>query len=257
MFTPIRNKVVVITGASKGIGRGMAQRFAEAGARLLLINRSESEGHALVEELKQSGAEAYAYSADVRSDQALAQAAAFAEQQYGQVDILCVNAGIYPAKRLEEITSEEWDYVNEVNLKGSFLTLQAFLPLLKKAEYGRVILTSSITGAVTGFPGWSHYGATKAGQLGMMRCAALELAPHQITVNAILPGNIITEGVIAMGQDHIDKMAQSIPVKKLGTVFDIANAALFLSSKEAGFITGQTLVIDGGQVLPECLEGIL
>lgn len=253
MFTPLTNKVVVITGASKGIGRGIAKRFAEVGARLLVINRNKSDGESLVKDLNSNGCTAYSYTADVSDEKAMMSAAQFAKEKYGSIDVLCVNAGIYPCKKLEELSLADWDLVNDINLKGTFLTVKSFLPLLKQAEYGRVILTSSITGPITGFPGWTHYGATKAGQLGFMRSLALELAPENITVNSILPGNILTEGAEKMGEEHIEQMARWIPLKKLGHVNDIANAALYLASKEAGFITGQTLVIDGGQVLPESL----
>jgi 3-oxoacyl-[acyl-carrier protein] reductase len=119
-----------------------------------------------------------------------------------------------------------------------------------------VILTSSITGPITGFPGWSHYGATKAAQLGFLRTAAIELAGHGITVNAVMPGNIETEGLAEMGEEYREKMESAIPLKRLGTVADIGNAALFLASDEAGYITGQTIVVDGGQILPESLMAL-
>jgi 3-oxoacyl-[acyl-carrier protein] reductase len=121
---------------------------------------------------------------------------------------------------------------------------------------GRIILTSSITGPITGYPGWSHYGASKAGQLGFMRTAAIELAPRNITVNAVLPGNIFTEGLAGLGADYIASMEASIPLKRLGSVEDIANAALFLASEEAAYITGQTITVDGGQTLPESLGAL-
>jgi 3-oxoacyl-[acyl-carrier protein] reductase len=119
-----------------------------------------------------------------------------------------------------------------------------------------VVLTSSITGPVTGFPGWAHYGATKSGQLGFMRTAAIELAKYGITVNAVLPGNIVTEGLAALGEEYYNTMAASVPLKKLGSVADIGNAVLFFASKEAGYITGQTMIVDGGQILPESLEAL-
>jgi 3-oxoacyl-[acyl-carrier protein] reductase len=143
-----------------------------------------------------------------------------------------------------------------VNLKGTFLSLKACLPYLKESDQGRVVITSSITGPVTGFPGWTHYGASKAGQLGFMRTACLELAKYKITVNAVLPGNILTEGLIAMGEEYLQSMAASIPLKTLGTVEDIGYAALFLASKEAAYITGQTIIVDGGQILPESLDAL-
>ena len=127
---------------------------------------------------------------------------------------------------------------------------------MRDKRNGRIILTSSITGPVTGFTGWAHYGASKAGQLGFMRTAALELAPYGITVNAVLPGNIATEGLADMGSDYIRSMEASIPLRRLGSVADVANAALFFASDEAAFITGQSLVIDGGQILPESLAAM-
>ena len=142
------------------------------------------------------------------------------------------------------------------NLKGAFLTVKACLPYLKKSDQGRIVLTSSITGPITGFPGWSHYGATKAGQLGFMRTASIELAKYGVTINAILPGNILTEGLAALGPEYQRSMAASIPLGRLGTVEDVGYAALFLASKEAGYITGQTIVVDGGQILPESLDAL-
>ncbi len=118
------------------------------------------------------------------------------------------------------------------------------------------MITSSITGPITGFPGWSHYGASKSGQLGFLRTAAMELSKYNTTINAVMPGNIVTEGLQDLGQDYLDTMAASIPLKRLGAVEDIGNAALFFASDEAGYITGQTLVVDGGQILPESLEAI-
>ena len=119
-----------------------------------------------------------------------------------------------------------------------------------------MILTSSITGPITGYPGWTHYGASKAGQLGFMRTAAIELAGDKITVNAVLPGNIMTEGLAALGEEYVSGMTSAIPLRRLGTVDEIGYAALFLASDEAGYITGQTLVVDGGQVLPESPEAL-
>ena len=118
------------------------------------------------------------------------------------------------------------------------------------------MLTSSITGPVTGFPGWAHYGASKAAQLGFMRKACIELAKYGITINAVLPGNIKTEGLTDLGVDYERTMAASIPLKRLGTVDDIGHAAMFLASDQAGYITGQTLIVDGGQILPEGLEAL-
>jgi 3-oxoacyl-[acyl-carrier protein] reductase len=169
---------------------------------------------------------------------------------------LCANAGIYPQTKLENMEVEEWDRVMSTNLKGAFVSVKACIPALKKSDYGRIVLTSSITGPITGFPGWTHYGASKSGQLGFMHTACMELAKYGITVNAVLPGNTLTEGLKALGEDYLETMAASIPLKKLGTVEDIGYAALFLASKEAGYITGQTIIVDGGQIIPESLEAL-
>ncbi len=142
------------------------------------------------------------------------------------------------------------------NLKGTFLSVSAVLPAMKAKKKGRIIITSSITGPITGFPGWSHYGASKAGQLGFMRTAAIELAPSNITINAVMPGNIRTEGLDGLGPVYIASMEASIPQKRFCSVADIGNAALFFASEEAGYITGQTLVVDGGQILPELLQAL-
>jgi 3-oxoacyl-[acyl-carrier protein] reductase len=133
------------------------------------------------------------------------------------------------------------------NLKGTLFSVQAALAHLKHSTAGRIVLTSSITGPLTGYPGWSHYGATKAGMLGFMRTAALELARFKITINAVLPGNVLTDGVRDLGQAYINTMTGSIPLKRLGTVEEIGHAVAFFASEEAGFITGQTLVVDGGK----------
>ena len=182
--------------------------------------------------------------------------AATAVERHGGIDIVCCNAGIFPAAKLGAMTAADFDAVIGTNLKGTFLAVSACLPAMKAQRFGRIILTSSITGPVTGFPGWAHYAASKAGQLGFMRTAAIELATSGITVNAVLPGNILTEGLAALGEDYIRQMEASVPMRRIGTVADVANAALFFASLEAGYITGQSLVIDGGQILPESLSAL-
>jgi 3-oxoacyl-[acyl-carrier protein] reductase len=154
------------------------------------------------------------------------------------------------------MTEADFDQVMGTNLKGMFLSVSACLPAMKAKKFGRIILTSSITGPVTGYPGWSHYGASKAGQLGFMRTAAIELARDGIIVNAVLPGNIATEGLAGLDEDYIRTMEASVPMRRLGSITDIANAALFFASEEAAYITGQSLVVDGGQILPESLAAL-
>lgn len=150
----------------------------------------------------------------------------------------------------------EWDQVMAVNLKSSFLCVKASIPHFEKAGKGRVVLTSSITGPVTGYPGWTHYGASKSGQLGFLKTAAMELARYNTTINAVMPGNIYTEGLQDLGEDYLKTMANSIPLKRLGDVEDIGNAALFFASDESSYISGQQIIVDGGQTLPESLEAL-
>ena len=253
MLQSIAGRCVVVTGASKGIGKGIARIFARHGARVLVVSRTLTEARAAAQEI---GGETQAFAADVSDWSACQAMAAAAVSAFGGIDILCANAGIYPQAHIEQMDPGEWDTVLGTNLKGSFLSLKACLPWLKQSTQGRVILTSSITGPVTGFPGWSHYAASKAGQLGFMRTASIELARYGITVNAVLPGNIATEGLADLGEEYRQSMAVSIPLKRLGSVEDVGNAVLFFASHEAGYITGQTIVVDGGQTLPETLAAI-
>jgi 3-oxoacyl-[acyl-carrier protein] reductase len=251
LFTSIAERAVVVTGGSRGIGKGIAGVFAQNGARVLITGRSEQDLAATAEELGVS----YLV-ADVASKADCERVAGCAADRLGGIDVLCANAGVFPDARLADITEEEIDYVLGTNLKGTILTVQACLPLLARSGRGRVILTSSITGPITGYPGWTHYGASKAGQLGFMRTAAIELARDGITVNAVLPGNIATEGLAGLGEDYVAGMTAAIPMGKLGHVNDIGYAALFFATDEAGYITGQTIVVDGGQVLPESPEAV-
>lgn len=248
MLTTLADRSVIVTGASRGIGKGIARIFAANGAKVLLVARDLAQAEAAALEI---GANASVVAADVSREQDCARMARAAVERYGGIDILCCNAGIFPAARLGDMAATDWDQVLDINLKGTFLTVNACLPALKARGRGRIIVTSSITGPITGYPGWSHYAASKAGQLGFVRTAAIELAPSNITVNAVLPGNILTEGVEALGVEYIGRMTSAIPQRRLGTVEDVAYAVLFLASDEARFITGQTIVVDGGQVLPE------
>lgn len=249
----MNQKNILVTGGSRGIGLGIALRFARAGFCVGIIGRNPQHLTAAQEKAAQQELTLHGYSCDLQDATQLNDAVSRFATEHNGLDILCTNAGIFPSAPLAEMSEQQWDEVFAINSKGTFLSVKAALPWLKQAEYGRVVITSSITGPITGFPGWAHYAASKAAQLGFMRTAALELAADNITVNAVLPGNIFTEGLEGMGEEYIAAMVKSVPLKRLGTVDDIAAAVQFLASKEAGFITGQTLVIDGGQILPESL----
>ncbi len=252
------NKSVLVTGGTKGIGLGIANVFARHGAKVMLIGRTLADGDKAIAAIKQQTPEAMVEFAmgDVTQLTDMDRVAQTAVQHFGGIDVLCTNAGIFPSAKLEVMTETDWNTVIDVNLKGMFFAIKACMPYLKVSDAGRVVLTSSITGPITGFPGWAHYGTTKAGMLGFMRTAAIEFAPHGITINAVMPGNILTEGLQNMGQQYLDRMAASIPLRRLGSPEDIGNAALFFASEQAGYITGQTLIVDGGQILPESLDAL-
>lgn len=257
MFNSLKGKTCIVTGGSKGIGCGIAKVFASKGVNVAIAARGEEAGNAVVNEIKAAGGNAAFFACDVSNFDDVKSMVDKVADHFGGIDIACLNAGMFPQSNLVDMDPSEWEQVMDVNLKSSFLGVKALIPHFEKAQKGRIILTSSITGVVTGYAGWSHYGASKAGQLGFMKSACLELAKSKVTINAVLPGNIMTEGLEGLGQDYLDEMAASIPLKCLGSVEDIAHAALFFATDEAAYITGQTIIVDGGQILPEALDAML
>jgi 3-oxoacyl-[acyl-carrier protein] reductase len=172
-------------------------------------------------------------------------------ERLGAVDILAANAGIYPPAPLEEITGEAFDRVMAINVRGALYAMQACVPQMRARGYGRIVLTSSITGPIVGAQGMSAYAASKAAMLGMMRSLALEVCGDGVTINAVQPGNVRTPGLVALGPELAQEMIAAIPMRRLAEPEDVGWAVRFLASEEAGYITGQTIVLDGGQVLPE------
>ena len=251
LFMTLQGKTAIITGGSQGIGRGIARTFAAKGARVVIAARDAKIGNAFVDELSQSGTDAMFVATDVSRRADVQELASKTLERFGRIDILVCNAGAFWEQSLETMSEDDWDRIQGINLKGTFLGVQAVLPAMKSQKSGRVLLTSSITGPITGMSGFAHYGATKAGQNGFMRSAALELAPHNITINSVMPGNILTEGLADLGEEYLAKMSAAIPMGRLGTPEDIGAAMAFFASDEARWITGQTLIVDGGQTLPE------
>ena len=256
MFTPITGRTVLVTGGTKGIGKGIAGVFARAGANVVVNGRDADAGEAAVRDLSGQGGEVAYVGGDVRTAGDCERLAEETAARFGGVDVLCANAGVFPDVKLADMTEDDIDSIFATNVKGCMLAVKSCLPYLERSGHGRVILTSSITGPITGFPGWSHYGATKAAQLGFLRTACIELAPNGITINAVLPGNVVSEGLEELGDDYLAAMTAAIPLGRLGRVEEIGAAALFLATDEAGYITGQTIVVDGGQTLPESLAAV-
>lgn len=251
------DKTVIVTGAAGGIGMGLSRQFGRAGAKVAMVDLSEDRVAAASETLRAEGLDARPFTADVSDVASVDAMVAAVEDAFGGIDILCNNAAVFPISTIEETTPEEWDHAMAVNTKGAFLCVRAALPSLRKSGAGRIVLTSSITGAVTGIPSFAHYAASKAALLGFMRGAVMELARDGITVNAILPGVIETEALKVLGEDFIANARTLVPVHRLGTPDDIANAAMFFANPASGFVTGQALVVDGGQILPETPDSVL
>ncbi|MDC9588176.1 SDR family NAD(P)-dependent oxidoreductase [Xenorhabdus sp. XENO-10] len=242
----LAGKIAFISGGTKGIGKGIAKVLKQAGAITIIAGTDVVRGEAIAKELVVDF-----IPLDVTDQTACKNAIDKIVEKYGRLDILCSNAGIFPQHYLKDMTAEDWDSVHTVNLKGTFFLVQAALNVMEKQRYGRVVITSSITGEITGISGYSHYGASKAGQLGFMRSAALEYAGQGITINAIMPGLIMTEGLMEFGDEFLNHVKDTTPMRTLGMPEDIGYAACFLASDEAKYITGQTIVVDGGQILPE------
>jgi 3-oxoacyl-[acyl-carrier protein] reductase len=251
MMKRLEGRAALVIGAARGIGAGIAERFITEGARVMIGDTEVAAGEATAARLGGSAKARFVTTniADAKSAQAAVDATLAA---FGRLDILVQNAGIYPWTLIENTSPEEWDQVLAVNLKGTFLAAKAALAPMRKAGYGRMVFTSSITGPRVTSPGHGHYGASKAGINGFIRTAALEFARFKITVNGVEPGNILTEGMQQhRSKEFIANMERSVPLGRLGTPRDIANAVLFLASEEAEYITGTTILVDGGQTLPE------
>jgi 3-oxoacyl-[acyl-carrier protein] reductase len=247
----LKNRVAIVVGAARGIGEGIAERFVEEGASVLIADVEETVGKATAERLGKLSPCAF-INADISTKPGADAVVDTAVKKFGRLDILVQNAGIYPWTLIENISPEEWDRVLAVNLKGTFLAAQAALKPMKAQRYGRMVFTSSITGPRVSFPGHGHYSASKAGINGFIRAAAIEFAAYGITVNGVEPGNILTDAIkLHRGAEFIANMEAMIPLGRLGTPRDVANAVLYLASDDAEYVTGTTILVDGGQTIPE------
>lgn len=249
--TRLAGKRALITGSGRGIGAAIARRFADEGASVIVTSRTDDQIAEVVDSIRAAGGEANGVNADLASPDSVAGLVAATTAHLGGLDILVHNAGIFPYDPLEHMEEDAWENVIEVNLTSGYRLLRACLPMLKNSTGGRVVFTSSVQGNHAAVPGCAHYAASKAGLTGLIRAAALEFARYGITVNGVEPGLVLTEGTEqAIDAERREKMANSVPLGRWGTPGEVARAMLFLASDEAAYITGQSLLIDGGATLP-------
>ncbi len=243
-----KNEIVVVTGATRGIGKAIALAFAKHEADVILVGRNEQALKALSDEIKNAGQSCDFFACDVANSQNVQETVNKILDKYKTIDILVNNAGITRDNLLLRMSETDWDEVISTNLKGVFNFTKAVSRSMLKAKKGKIISIASIIG-ITGNAGQANYAASKAGIIGFTKSIARELASRGITANAIAPGYIETEMTGQLKDELKAEILKSIPLGRLGTVEDVANISLFLASKEADYITGQTIVVDGGMAI--------
>jgi 3-oxoacyl-[acyl-carrier protein] reductase len=252
MMRRLDGKVAIITGAGQGIGRAIAQVFAREGARVAVATRTPKHGEDTVRLITEVGGQAYFYPVDLADAKAGHALVDEVVAGFKQLDILVHNAGIVSNNRIEAMDDAVLDLIFSVNLRACFTLSRAAIPHLRKAGAGRILITSSVMGPRVTMPGLAHYAATKGGVNAFIRTAALELAADGITVNGVEPGYVDTTALDRFEARHGESnIAKYIPAGRLGRPEEVANAMLFLASAEASYITGQTIIVDGGSTLPE------
>ncbi|MFA5119328.1 MAG: 3-oxoacyl-[acyl-carrier-protein] reductase [Candidatus Omnitrophota bacterium] len=244
----LKDKVVLITGGARGIGRSIALLFAKEGAHIAVGDVNVQEAQATAQEIAGMGRKSEALLLDVTDYAKVEEAINKILDKFGRIDILVNNAGITKDNLLLRMSQGEWDAVINVNLKGTFNCTKAVSRPMIKQRAGKIVNIASIIGVI-GNAGQANYSASKAGIIALTKTTARELASRNITANAVAPGFIQTEMTAKLPQELKDKMLADIPLGKLGSPDDVANACLFLASGEADYITGQTLIVDGGMVM--------
>ena len=254
----LTNKIAVVTGGAMGNGLGIVKVFLAKGAKVYILDYSD-ELKKTIKELKKNYSNVSGYIVDIRDMKMLEEIVKDIKKEEKKIDILVNNAGVAKLDTFEKMSDELRDYHFDINIKGTWNVTKAFLPLLKKSKAGRIINLSSVTGPMVADVGEVAYATTKAALIGFTKALAMELVDNNILVNAILPGYIMTPMVQSIAKETdsenpkkvIESIRLGIPLKRLGTTLELGNLALFLASDECSYITGQTIVIDGGSTLPE------
>ena len=244
----LADKVAVVTGAGRGIGRAVALAYAKMGADVVCVSRTEENSAKVATEVEALGRKTWPLAVDVSDTAAVAAAAKEILESAGRVDILVNNAGVTRDNLLMRMSEEEWDTVIDTNLKGAFNFTKAFSRPFIRQRSGRIINIASVIGLI-GNAGQSNYAASKAALIGFPKSIAKELAPRGITVNAIAPGFIETDMTAALDDKVRGEILAGVPLKRFGLPDDIAHAAVFLAMEPSGYITGQVLTVDGGMVM--------
>ncbi|MEC7856038.1 MAG: 3-oxoacyl-[acyl-carrier-protein] reductase [Candidatus Neomarinimicrobiota bacterium] len=244
----LKNKIAIVTGASQGIGKIIAFELAKSGAHVVCISRNKKAIESTVDEITQNNGKASSFPCDVSDSDAFMKIILEIIEKNDKIDILVNNAGITRDSILVRMSNEDWDDVINTNLKGAFSCTKAVLRYMIKNKFGRIINITSIVG-LTGNAGQANYAASKAGLIGMTKSIAKEVASRCITANCIAPGWIETSMTDILNEEVKNKLLSQIPMGKIGSPDDIANTVIFLASDEAGYITGQTITVDGGRII--------
>jgi 3-oxoacyl-[acyl-carrier protein] reductase len=247
-MSQLANQIAVVTGAGRGIGRAIALKFANEGADVVVVSRTQENSEKVAAEIRALGRKAWAFAVDVADSAAVSAAAEKILAECGKVDILVNNAGVTRDGLLMRMSDADWDTVLDTNLKGAFLVTKAFSRAMIKARTGRIINISSVIGLI-GNAGQSNYAASKAGLIGFTQSCAREFAGRGITVNAIAPGFIETDMTAELNEALRAEILKKIPLGTLGQSDDIAAAALYLAGVSGRYVTGQVLTVDGGMVM--------
>lgn len=241
----LQGQTAIVTGASRGLGKSMALALASCGAKIACVARDVAKLSETVEQIRAAGGQAEAFACDVTNAASVNDLVEKIAEDWGRIDILINNAGITRDGLLARMSEDDWDSVITTNLKGAYLFTKACIRPMMSARYGRIINVSSIAGVI-GNPGQANYSASKAGLIGFTQTAAREVASRKITINAVAPGFIESEMTAALGPLLDEEVKKRVPAKRIGTADEVANAVLYLASPQAAYVTGVTLVIDGG-----------